>query len=97
VVAASTLSYSGLFGVGLPALARHYVHGALLLGIMISAWGLGQLAGAISASVTGLPRRWGALVCGIAGFEGASFVALAFALRFGVAVALLTMLGFGVA
>ncbi|HLB76714.1 MAG TPA: MFS transporter [Candidatus Dormibacteraeota bacterium] len=97
VVAASTLSYSGLFRIGLPVLARHYAHGSLLLGIMISAWGLGQLAGALSASVTGLPRRWGALVCGMAVIEGASFAALALAPRFGVAVVLLVLLGFGVA
>jgi len=55
VVGASTLSYSGLFTVGLPALARN----SLVLGVMFSAWGLGQLVGTLSATVTGLPRRWG--------------------------------------
>jgi MFS family permease len=98
LIAAATLSYSGLFGVGLPALAKSLDSGgALVLGMMLSAWGLGQLAGTLSASFTGLPRRWGLLIIGMAFLEGASFAVLGFVPNTLVAVALLALLGFGVA
>ncbi len=96
LIAAATLSYSGLFAVGLPALAKSS-GGALVLGMMLSAWGLGQLAGTLSASVTGLPRRWGLLIIGMAFLEGVSFAVLGFVPNNLVAVALLALLGFGVA
>ena len=44
LVAAATLSYSGLFAVGLPALSRSFPDGPFALGLLLSAWGLGQLA-----------------------------------------------------
>ncbi|MGH3621160.1 MAG: hypothetical protein ACRDQ5_05135 [Sciscionella sp.] len=50
VVAAGTLNYSGLFAVGLPALSRNFDNGSLVLGAMVSAWGLGQLVGTLSAT-----------------------------------------------
>jgi hypothetical protein len=59
VVSASTLAYSGLFAVALPTFARASGHGSLALGILVACWGLGQLLGAVSAGITGLPRRWG--------------------------------------
>ena len=62
VVAAATLSYAGVFAVGLPALATSLHGGAAALGLMVAGWGAGQLIGAIAASVTGLPRRWGMLI-----------------------------------
>ena len=65
LVGAATLSYSGLFTVGLPALARSFRGGPLLLGALFAAWGLGQLVGVLSAAVTGLPRRWGLLIIGV--------------------------------
>lgn len=76
-VAAGALAYSGLFSVGIPALAKH-TGGALELGAMISAWGLGQLVGTISAARTGLPRRWGLLIIGVTGCEVASLVVLGY-------------------
>jgi Transmembrane secretion effector len=93
VVGASTLSYSGLFTVGLPALARN----SLVLGVMFSAWGLGQLVGTLSATVTGLPRRWGLLIIGMAVAEGTSFAVLGVVPRYQLAVVLLALLGAGVA
>jgi MFS family permease len=97
LVSAATLTYSGLFAVGLPALSRTFGHGSLVLGAMLSAWGFGQLAGSLSAAVTGLPRRWGLLVIGMAIAEGVSFAALGVVPHPVLAIVLLALLGFGVA
>jgi MFS family permease len=97
LIAAATLSYSGLFAVGLPALARRFDHGSFVLGAMVSAWGLGQLIGALAASVTGLPRRWGLLIVGMTVVEGASFATLGLVPHYLLAVVLLALLGIGVA
>jgi hypothetical protein len=97
LVAASTLAYSGLFAVALPAFAHALGRGALPLGILMACWGAGQLAGAASASVTGLPSRWGLLIVGMSGFEGISLVAIGWAGSLPVACTLLVVLGFGVA
>jgi hypothetical protein len=96
VVAAATLSYAGLFGVGLPALARS-TGGALGLGVLLSAWGVGQLVGSVAAGVTGLPRRWGRLVGLMSLAEAAAFTAIGVSGRTVVAAALLALLGIGVA
>src|SRR6266699_433119 len=79
LVTAATLSYSGLFAVGLPTLARGVSGGSLALGVMVSAWGLGQLIGAVGASITGLPRRWGRLIIGMTFAEGTCFAVLGLA------------------
>jgi hypothetical protein len=42
VVSASTLAYSGLFAVALPAFARASGHGSPALGVLVACWGLGQ-------------------------------------------------------
>ncbi len=97
LIAASTLAYSGLFAVALPAFAHALGRGALSLGILVACWGAGQLAGAASASVTGLPSRWGLLIVGMSGCEGLSFLAIGWAGSLPVACALLVVLGFGVA
>jgi hypothetical protein len=64
---------------------------------MLTAWGLGQLVGAASASITGLPRRWGLLIITMTIIEGACFAVLGFAPHYLVAAALLAFLGIGVA
>lgn len=97
LVTAATLSYSGLFAVGLPTLARELNGGPLVLGVMVSAWGLGQLVGALGASVTGLPRQWGSLIIGMTLVEGSSFAVLGFAPHYLLAASLLGLLGVGVA
>ncbi|WP_127503007.1 MFS transporter [Actinoplanes solisilvae] len=97
LIAAATLSYSGLFAVGLPALAKSFDSGPFVLGLMLSAWGLGQLAGTLSASFTGLPQRWGLLIIGMTFLEGVSFAVLGVVPHYLVAVVLLALLGFGVA
>ena len=97
IVSASTLAYSGLFAVALPAFARASGHGSLALGALIACWGLGQLLGAISAGITGLPHRWGALIIGVALCEGAAFAVIGAAASVPVACSLLAVLGFGVA
>jgi MFS family permease len=96
VVAAATLSYAGLFGVGLPALAAAG-GGALGLGVLLSAWGVGQLVGAVAAGITGLPARWGRLVGLMSVAEAATFVAVGVSDQVVVAAVLLGLLGVGVA
>jgi len=61
-VAAATAG-GAVFLVGLPTLAITRLGlGATGLGLVLSSWGVGQLAGALSAARTGLPRRWGYLI-----------------------------------
>ena len=97
LVSAATLSYSGLFAVGLPALARTSPNGSVVLGLLVSAWGLGQLTGALLASITGLPRRWGLLIIIMTFCEGAAFAVLGIAPTYLIAIPLLAVLGVGVA
>jgi len=96
VVAAATLSYAGLFGVGLPALARDR-GGALGLGVLLSAWGAGQLIGSVAAGITGLPARWGRLIGLMSVAEAVTFVLAGLSSEVAVAAALLGLLGVGVA
>lgn len=97
LLAAATLSYSGLFAVGLPALSRRFPDGPVALGLLLSAWGLGQLAGTVSAMVTGLPRRWGILIIGMTLCEGTAFALLGLLPMLWITVTVLVLLGFGVA
>lgn len=97
IVSASALSYSGLFAVGLPALARSFSSNAVALGTLISAWGIGQLLGTISAAFTGLPRRWGLLIIGMTVVEATAFALLGVSPNLLTAVAILVVVGFGVA
>ncbi len=97
IVGASALSYSGLFAVGLPALARSFSDNAVALGTLISAWGVGQLLGTISAAITGLPRRWGLLIIGMTVVEATAFALLGVAPNVFIASGILVVVGFGVA
>lgn len=97
IVGASALSYSGLFAVGLPALAQSFSTNAVALGTLIAAWGVGQLLGTISAAITGLPRRWGLLIIGMTIVEATAFALLGVSPNVFVASAILVVVGFGVA
>ncbi|GAA5005795.1 tetracycline efflux MFS transporter Tet(V) [Actinopolymorpha pittospori] len=97
IVSASTLSYSGLFAVGLPTLARSFSTNAIALGTLISAWGVGQLLGTISAAITGLPRRWGLLIIGMTVVEATAFALLGISPNALTASTILVVVGFGVA
>jgi hypothetical protein len=97
IVSASALSYSGLFAVGLPALARSFSANAVALGTLISAWGVGQLLGTISAAITGLPRRWGLLIIGMTAVEATAFALLGISPNVLTASTILVVVGFGVA
>ncbi len=97
LIGASTLAYSGLFTVALPAFAHALGRGALPLGILVACWGAGQLAGSVSASVTGLPSRWGLLIVVMSGCEGLSLLAIGWTGSLTLACGLLVVLGFGVA
>ena len=96
VVGAATLSYAGVFAVGLPALATSLRGGAAALGLMVASWGAGQLIGAIAASVTGLPRRWGMLIIAMTLVEAAMFTALGVVPNRWAAAAILCVVGIGV-
>ncbi len=54
-------------------------------------------SGAVGASITGLPRRWGRLIIGMTFAEGTCFAVLGFAPHYLLAAALLGLLGIGVA
>jgi MFS family permease len=95
VITAATLSYSGVFAVGLPALATS-LGGATSLGLMVSGWGAGQLVGALAASVTGLPRRWGLLIIGMTLVEAVMFTTLGLVNNAWSAAVLLFVVGIGV-
>ncbi|MEQ4210225.1 MFS transporter [Actinopolymorpha sp. B9G3] len=97
IVSASTLAYSGVFAVGLPALAQSFSGNAVALGTLISAWGVGQLLGTISAAITGLPRRWGLLIIGMTVVEATAFALLGVSPNVFTASAILVVVGFGVA
>lgn len=96
VISAATLSYSGVFAVGLPVLATS-LGGASALGLMVAGWGAGQLTGALIAAVTGLPRRWGLLIIGMTLVEAAMFTTLGLVPSAWAAAALLFVVGIGVA
>ena len=96
VVGAATLSYSGVFAVGLPALATALGGGAATLGLMVSGWGAGQLLGALGASLTGLPRRWGLLIISMALVEAAMFTTLGLVSSPWAAASILFVVGIGV-
>lgn len=97
IIGAATLSYSGLFAVGLPALAKSFPQDSMALGLLLSAWGLGQLAGTVAAVFTGLPRRWGILIIGMTLTEGVAFVLLGVLPNVWLAATVLALLGVGVA
>ena len=97
VISVESLTYNGVFGVGLPAQARSLAQGPVALGILYSSWGCGQLAGALSAGWTGLPRRWGPLMIAMTAAAGVAFVALGLVPALGPDAAILALLGFGVA
>lgn len=97
LVGAGALSYSGLFAVGLPVLARSLSSSPVALGVLISAWGVGQLTGTLSAAITGLPRRWGLLIIGMTLAEATAFALLGVSGSIVVAATILAVLGFGVA
>lgn len=102
VISAATLSYSGVFAVGLPALALSFgkeaaVGGATGLALMVAGWGAGQLVGTLGAVVTGLPRRWGLLIVAMTLVEAVAFICLGLAPHAWVVAAILFVVGIGVA
>lgn len=97
LISVATLSYSGLFAVGLPAYARSLPEGSVALGMLLTAWFAGQVLGTTAASFTGLPARWGMFVMAMTTIEGLAFLLLAFRLDLILAAAVLMTLGVGVA
>lgn len=97
-VVAESLTYSGVFAVAIPALARNrFSLGASGLGTMLAAWGVGQLMGTLSAGTTGLPRRWGVLTIVMTLAAAVAFTLLGVTPTFWAVPVVLAALGFGVA
>jgi len=96
VIGAATLSYSGVFAVGLPALSESLNGSAATLGLMVSGWGAGQLIGVVVASLTGLPKRWDWLIIGMSFVEAAMFTFLGVAASAWTAAVILGLVGIGV-
>jgi hypothetical protein len=72
------LAVFALFGnagveVGIPALAHQRLHGAIALGLLFGAWGLGSVA----CGMLPRPRRVGALIMGNAAVVGAGIAVAA--------------------
>jgi hypothetical protein len=97
LISAATLSYSGLFAVGLPALAARTSTSPTALGWLLSGWGVGQLVGTLAAAVTGLPRRWGVLIAAMSLVEGAAFATVGLLPDPRTAAVVLGLVGVGVA
>lgn len=83
--------------MGLPTLAKTFPQASFGPGLMISAWGLGQFLGALSAGFTGLPRRWGLLIIAMAFGEGSTFALIGVIPSLWIVATLFAALGFGVA
>ncbi|MFZ0215555.1 MAG: MFS transporter [Candidatus Dormiibacterota bacterium] len=57
--------------VGIPALAhQRFVNGAVALGLLFAAWGLGSAAGAVAVGMLPRPRRVGVVIAGAAALIG---------------------------
>ncbi|MDE3076375.1 MAG: MFS transporter, partial [Chloroflexota bacterium] len=99
LLTANSLVFSGGYAVGLPALARQRfpAEGALALGAMLAAHGAGQLLGALSAAMTGLPRRLGWLIVGQAFAVAAGFALVGALPGLPEIVLVVSLIGFGAA
>lgn len=98
IIAGIDVTAGGVFGVGLPLLARHHFSGgAAALGAMESAFGAGALVGIAIAGSVARPRKKGLVVIGVtAGFGLASLLmAIVPNLPSAMAVILLAAIGSG--
>lgn len=86
---------NGVFGVGLPLLARLHFGGATAFGILSAGFGAGALLGMVGAGSIGAPRhrgRWGIVVIAIFAVGTAL---MPFAGNVGIAVILIAAMGAG--
>jgi predicted MFS family arabinose efflux permease len=98
IAAVTALASGSVFLIGIPMLARtRFGLGATGLGLVLSAWGLGQLAGALTAARTGLPRRWGYIIIAMSAANAVVYAAMGVTTSIWVVIALLIPLGFGAA
>ena len=79
VVAAVDFAANGAIGVGLPTIAHgRFDAGAIGLGILFAAWGLGATVGAAGAGVIAPPKRFGWMVVLVCGLTGVAIFAVGF-------------------
>ena len=98
IAVVTALAGGSVFLIGIPMLARtRFGLGATGLGLVLSAWGLGQLAGALTAARTGLPRRWGYVIIAMSVADAFVYAVMGVTSSMWVVIALLIPLGFGAA
>ena len=98
IAVATALAGGSVFLIGIPMLARtRFGLGATGLGLVLGAWGLGQLAGALTAARTGLPRRWGYIIIAMSAADAIVYAVMGVTSSMWVVIALLIPLGFGAA
>lgn len=98
IAVATALSGGSVFLIGIPMLARtRFGLGATGLGLVLSAWGVGQLVGALAAARTGLPRRWGYVIIAMSAADFMVYTVMGVTSSIGLVIALLIPLGFGAA
>jgi MFS family permease len=93
VVLAANFAVSGPADVGLPALAHNRFGSAAAFGIMLSAFGLGALAGTVVAGSLGTLRRRGVVLIGVAAAFSIGLLLIGLAPNAIVASAVLAILG----
>lgn len=98
IAVTTALAGGSVFLIGIPMLARtRFGLGATGLGLVLGAWGLGQLAGALTAARTGLPRRWGYVIIAMSAADAIVYAVMGVTSSMWVVIALLIPLGFGAA
>lgn len=96
IVAAVDFSFIGPFNVGLASLADHrFVGGSQALGIMLSAWGGGALAGVLIAGSIKTPRRRGPMLLGVVTILGIGLALLGIVPDVWVASLVIAIMGMG--
>jgi MFS family permease len=94
IIAAFDFAANGAIGVGLPTLAHgRFGAGAIGLGALFAAWGLGAVVGAAVAGIVAAPRRFGWFVVVGLGWIGLAVLVTGVVPSLLPAVALLTTAG----
>jgi MFS family permease len=96
VIAVIDFAAIGAFGVGLPTLAHsRFGAGAVGLGILLGAWGIGATAGAIGAGIVRPPKRMGLLIAALSAWLGLGIVGVGLVPSLVLASALMGISGVG--
>jgi MFS family permease len=94
-IAGIDVTLAGIFGVGLPLLARADFGGAAAFGIMSAGFGAGALVGTLAAGMVKRPRHRGPIAVGVLAVFGAFTAVLPLAPNVAVATAMIAAMGIG--